>query len=188
MEKEMEEALERERVELFNRTKKTKKINIKKVLIVLLLVMIIMGIFIYVNCNNNDKNDVNKIIENEENIATNNLSLIDFNNKENVKIDGEIKENISDMFLKDKQFDGMYLTKISLKSQNGIVTFLATIENKSGSIFNEKNIKIVFLDKNQNEIGIMRGYVPELKMGEKSNIDFSTSFDYTNAYDFKIEF
>lgn len=130
---------------------------------------------------------INKVQENkvEENQGT---GLIDLNNKENVKIEGDKKINISEELKKEKQVKGIVVKDIQLKTQSNMTNLVATVQNVSSEIFVAKEVSIVFKNQDDSEFAIVKGYIDTMEPGETATLNTYTMADVANAYDFEIQF
>ena len=156
------------------------KINKKIIYALLLIIIIVLSVLliVYVNTRLNKKEE---IIEEKPYYG-----LIDMENKENVKIENNVKENISDKLLQEKKFEEMTVKEIQLIAKDATTNFTATIENTSQKDYEESQIEIVFLKEDGSEYGVLPTYLASLKIGETTQINASTTSDLTNAYDFMI--
>lgn len=112
---------------------------------------------------------------------------IDYSKNDNVNIKDNVKENNSKALLKDKEFEGMKVKDIKLTASNGTTKFLATVENTSSKDFVNQKIVVVFKNKDGSEFARLDTYLGDIKVGEKAEIDATTTSDFSNAYDFVIE-
>lgn len=96
------------------------------------------------------------------------------------------KLNISQKLSETKTIDGLEITEIQLTEKGNTTQLLGTITNKTDETKPASIITITFLDKQGNEITSIKPYIKELKPGENTPLNASTTFDYTNAYDIKI--
>ena len=99
----------------------------------------------------------------------------------------EHENDTSEVLLKDKTFENMKVTNIRLVAENGITTFTAEVINDSDTDFKEKELNIVFTNEDGSIYTVLRGFLPDLKVGESNTIDTSIPQDLSNAYDFTIE-
>lgn len=160
------------------------KVNILKLLIIVLIISVIILCIIILFNRNNEGPDEN--IQ-EDLIVNSNSGGIDIKKLDNAQVVGNEKENISEKLLKDKEFEGLKITNISLKSTNGVSNFKASVTNDTGEEFKSKMLLLSFLDNNGNELSKMQIYIPNLNIDSTSNIDASITADIINAYNFTIE-
>ena len=155
---------------------------------VIFLLIITIGIFFGII---NYKKD---ITENKENSITNTnsgeeegISLIDYENTNNIHIVDGAKKNNSKALLKNKEFKELDVKDIQLEAKDGVTNFLATIENNTDRDFESCIIKLVFINEDGTEYARLEGAIPDIKRGSKTLLDVSTTSDLSNAFDFKIE-
>lgn len=185
--------------------------NKKRISVFLLLVFVIILIAFFAisminknNTNNADNTDNSKkenidyvsdgtyVMPEElkkeiEEMNNSNSGGIDKDSLNNAKIENNVKINTSEKLSKDKDFEGLKFTNISLKEQNGVSNITATVINKSGKLFKEKNILFVFVNNNGNEMFEIPVLISDLGVEGQTQIDSSITEDVINAYDFKIE-
>lgn len=185
--------------------------NKKRISVFLLLVFVIILIAFFAisminknNTNNADNTDNSKkenkdyvsdgtyVMPEElkkeiEEMDNSNSGGIDKDSLNNAKIENNVKINTSEKLSKDKDFEGLKFTNISLKEQNGVSNITATVINKSGKLFKEKNILFVFVNNNGNEMFEIPVLISDLGVEGQTQIDSSITEDVINAYDFKIE-
>lgn len=80
----------------------------------------------------------------------------------------------------------MTIKDISLVSIMGTSTFKATVENVTDTLYNNREITILFTDKNGEEYAKLDSLIEQIQPKETYTIDASSSFDISNAYDFTI--
>ena len=81
----------------------------------------------------------------------------------------------------------MKIKNVVLKAEGGISSFTATVENISGNDFKAQGIVIKFVNKDGSTYTDLEGIIGDVKAGETTRIDASTTADIINAYDFSIE-
>ena len=165
-----------------NKEQKNKKL--KAIIILIILIIAIITIYCIINAiktastKNNDKSS-----EKETQVE----SLIDLNKTENVKIENNEKENVSNELKKEKTFEGMTIKDIQLKTNEGVTQFIATVENNSGSDYAGGKVVIHFTNKNGEEYALVNGILPSIANGESNSIIAGTTEDVANAYNFSIQ-
>lgn len=102
-----------------------------------------------------------------------------------VQEDGS-KISINPKLEKARQVDGLEITNLALTENGNVTKLTGTITNKSAQEKGDYLIKITFLDKQGNVMTTIEPYVKKLQPGESTNLNASTTFDYTNAYDIQI--
>lgn len=166
-------------------SKKIRK-NINIMLVVIVLMVIILGI-IFVNIKVKNKKENNEQNNVQEETDEFNLNLIDMSNTENAEIKDGIKENNSQKLLADREIQGLQITEIRLKAENGISQFTAVVKNNTGKDYPGGEITIKFINKDGSPYADLEAYMPDVKNGGTNTIDASTTADVANAYDYTIE-
>lgn len=154
------------------RLKKKEKIKRKAkrfivpIIIMILIILLIVGIIIYIDY-----------------CKTNGTSIIfqKYSSKQNNP------GNVSEELLKEKEFEGMQIKEISIKKEDGIVYFSASIENNTEQSFESKEVRIKFINENNKPIANFKTKIETIAPNEAVNMQLSTSMDITKAYDFIIE-
>ncbi len=95
----------------------------------------------------------------------------------------ERKDKVATM----KQNSEYQIYNTNIKTEGGSTEIKATVKNISGIKIEQKELKIVLLDKNKNEIGIVKAIVPTLEKGSVAEISAESLIKYENIVDFKIE-
>ena len=96
------------------------------------------------------------------------------------------KVNISDEVKKAKIFGNYEITNMQITNDGNQTVFLGTIKNITEEETEMKEIDILMLDKEGNEIGKAGGVIIPLKPNQTSQFNSSSQLDYANIYDFKI--
>ena len=115
------------------------------------------------------------------------VNLNDMETLDNVKVNGDIKTNISEKLLAERTYDGLTVKNISLEAIMGTTVFKATVVNTTDNIYETKEIKIVLKDKENKEYGVINGLIEEIEPNGQTTIHARTTIDLSNAYDFTIE-
>ena len=161
-----------------------KKKLILLVILIIILIIVVVGSVIIIN--DLEKNKLNEQNNEEE------LLPPDVQNKvveEFVKVlENGVKKNISNKIKETKTFDGLEITNVDFYYSNGQTIFKADLTNKTNQDFKEKIVKLVLLDEQQNEIAKIPTVLNNVKASQKITIESSTTLDFSNAYDYKIEF
>ena len=97
------------------------------------------------------------------------------------------KVNTKEKLNEAKLVNDLLISNIQLTEKNGVTTLLANITNKGEKKTEFKRLKIVFLDEKGNEISSATAFLSPLEVGETTQLNASTTSNYINAYDFKIE-
>lgn len=153
----------------------------KMVILVLLIITIILvavGIVTKTNGKETAKTNPNSS-DNEENKVT---------GKENVTLlDDGTRFNTSDALHKTKKIEGIELSEIQLIEKDNVSQILGTLTNTSSSEQGGYPVKLTLLDKAGEEIIVVEGTVGKLQPGETGKLQVEATFDFGNAYDFRIE-
>ncbi len=153
------------------------KDNKKKVIIIALLILVILvGIKILIGNNKNRKN-VN-------NANTSNVAI----DEKNVKtLSDGTRLNNSTKMQEIKTIDGLEISNIQLTEKDNVSILLGTVTNKTNETKGDYPVNIIIYDENEKEITTIGGYIGEVNPGESIQLNSSATFDYANAYDFRIE-
>lgn len=156
-------------------TEEGKKSN-KKILRIVLIVAIIAVIVVAIVLINQNKGKASgKNASDGSTVELPDGSQIDLNNLDNA----EIKEA--------KEFDGYKFSNVTVNSENGETNFVVTVTNISTDFKEERYVKIVCVNQNDEEIGTLYIAISQLEAGESINASAVTSDDYINMYDYRIE-
>ena len=128
------------------KNKKDLKKMKKNILIILLVIIVLIIGIIFINKKRNIKENEQTITQEETNEF--NVNLIDMNNTENAEIKDGIKENNSQKLLAEREVQGLQITDIRLKAENGISNFTATVKNNTGKDYPGGEIIIKFINLN----------------------------------------
>ena len=150
--------------------------NKKSVLILLGIIIVIVILIIAITSGKNDE-------EVTAGVATENQVKEEF---AQTLTDGT-RLNTSTKMQETKTIDGMEITGIQLTEKNNVSVLLGTVTNKSGEKKGGYPVSITILDKQAKEIITVGGYIEELEPEESTQLNVSATFDYANAYDYKIE-
>ena len=85
-----------------------------------------------------------------------------------------------------KQTSEYEIYNTDIKTDGGSTKITATVKNISGRKIEQKEIEIVLLDKNENEIGRVRVIVPSLEKESVAEISAESLTEYENVVDFRI--
>lgn len=147
----------------------------EKIMILILAVITIILIIIMINrkepkrtLNNTDANAIAKA---EDFITT---------------LGDGTKLNTSQKLHETKNFEGLEISDLQLTSKNNASVILATVTNISNTNQGDFEMALTFVDKDGKKIKVVTAMIRELAPGEKTTINSSTTFDYSNAYDFSI--
>lgn len=88
---------------------------------------------------------------------------------------------------KEIDFEGLKLNNIRILSKDSKTDIFIDVTNESGKDIDIKPIKVTLYDKDNNEIVTLNGIINPTKANETSEIYISSSLNYTDAYDIKVE-
>ena len=100
----------------------------------------------------------------------------------------QVEENaVKEEFVQQTD-DGLKFTNVQLTEKNNQSTLLADVENATGkNLTDYTNLDITFLTKDGQEIITVKGILPPLKSGDKTQFNTGLTQDVANAYDIKIK-
>ena len=102
--------------------------------------------------------------------------------------DDGTKVNVGSKITDDKDVNGLKFTNVQLTEKNNQSTLLADVENATGkNLTDYTNLDITFLTKDGQEIITVKGILPPLKSGDKTQFNTGLTQDVANAYDIKIK-
>ncbi|MBP3460896.1 MAG: hypothetical protein J6K21_00600 [Bacilli bacterium] len=90
---------------------------------------------------------------------------------------------------KDQEVDGLKISGVSLIiNKNGVSSFSATVTNTTSEIYKLNTIKLIFKDKNKNNIEEFIGFIgSDITPDESRSLTFSTDKDLTKAYEIEYQ-
>lgn len=133
--------------------------NKKIFIVIILIIIIISGIFFIKSKNEIKNNEVND------------------NNR----------TNISEEFLKEKEYFGMQIKNIEYEEKDGITHFSAIVVNNSGQDYNGGNIKIVLMNSEGKDYDKINTVLLPIKSGKTGKIDANITKNLMDAKNFRIE-
>ena len=168
-----------------------KKEKGKNLFLKIVLIAIIVGIIVFIIMN------IVKIKKSKEGVGQNNQKQ----NSESQQVeenavkeefvqqtDDGTKVNVGSKITDDKDVNGLKFTNVQLTEKNNQATLLADVENATGKdIKDYTNLGITFLTKDGQEIITIKGILPPLKSGDKTQFNTGLTQDVANAYDIKIK-
>lgn len=148
------------------------------ILILITIVVIIIGIVMSINKGKEESKENNVAVGREENtpVAEEFVSLAE---------DGT-KVNTSNKLKETKTFDGLEIGKLQLTMKNNVSVILGEIKNTTDTVKGEYPVNLIILDKEGNEIITIGAYIQKLQPGQTAELNTSATFDFANAYDFRI--
>ncbi|MBR1883606.1 MAG: FxLYD domain-containing protein [Clostridia bacterium] len=155
--------------------------KISKVLIIsLIMIVVVVVAFAIVGSGNKNKGNVQ-----ETNVSEQTQKEVVYEEFVQVQADGT-KLNKSEELNKDKTLGTLVFKDIQLTNKNGQTVLIANVTNTGASKTDIKEVSIIILDKEGNELGTVVGVVIPLNAGQTTQFNTSMQRDYANAYDFKI--
>ncbi|MCL2860309.1 MAG: FxLYD domain-containing protein [Oscillospiraceae bacterium] len=147
------------------------------ILVVILILVIILAVIllIYMIGTNKDLNSNNIVQQN--NVTEEQVTVLG---------DGT-KLNTSSKLKGTKTIDGLEISNFQLTAQGSQTVLLGTVKNSTTTVQGGFPITITILDKQGNNIAKLVGYISQLKPGGEEQLNVSSTLDYVNAYDIKIE-
>ena len=73
-----------------------------------------------------------------------------------------------------------------MSEKDNMTVLLGKVTNKSDQVQGGYIVDIKILDKEGNEITTVSTYIRKLEKDEVTDFNISATFDYANAYDFKV--
>ena len=101
--------------------------------------------------------------------------------------DNGLKVNTSNKLKETKKLGNLEISNISLKSQGNESYITANVKNIGNTTNGDKFITITVLDDKQNIITKIDAYLSTIEAGQETILRSTTSADFANAYDFKVE-
>ncbi len=161
-------------------TRKTMRKSEKTLILILAIITIVVTSIYFVLKNKNN-------IEEIEEVNKDNNTQIQNQRKENISVleDGT-KLNISKKTKEIKKVDGLEFSDIEITEKDNITVILANVKNTTKETKKDYIVDIKVLDKNNNEITSLSGYIGEVKPNETTAFKTSATFDFADAYDIII--
>lgn len=163
-----------------------KKVNSKKMLILIIIAVVIIIITMII-IKLGKKNTVAETAENVVSNESSSDSKIDLSNMENAEVKDGVKVNVSEKAHEEKTYGNLKFSDLSLNSADGETNFVVNVTNVGEKKSKEQYVKITCVDKDEKEIGQLYLLVSELDPDASINASATTSEDYINLYDYKIE-
>lgn len=146
------------------------------ILILITIIVIIVGIVMSVN-KGKKQNQEDNVVGGEENRIVE--EFVD------LREDGT-KVNKSNKLHETKTYDGLEIGNLQLTMKNNVSQILGEVKNVSNTARGEYPISLVILDKQGNEIITIGAYIQKLEPDQSAEFNTSATFDFANAYDFRI--
>lgn len=88
---------------------------------------------------------------------------------------------------KQRTFENLTIKNINVKYENGNSYFKLELANESDTVFQERNINIIFKNLDGTEYAQIKYNLSDININETFYINTSTNIDLTKASDFVIE-
>lgn len=158
------------------RKKSSKKLNVKKI-VILILVVLIAVISLGLAFKQEDDREAK---EKEQ------QALVDAN-KNYETLDDGTQVNVSKKLMEDKSVESLIVTNPQITRKNGITTIVADVKNNSTENQGGFSVDLIFMEKDGDKITQLVGYIEKLSPGSSAELLVSGSYDFIDAYDYKIE-
>ena len=168
-----------------------KKEKEKNLFLKIVLIAIIVGIIVFIIMNIvKSKNSKEGVGQNNQKQNSESQQVEENVVKEEFvqQTDDGTKVNVGSKITDDKDVNGLKFTNVQLTEKNNQSTLLADVENATGkNLTDYTNLDITFLTKDGQEIITVKGILPPLKSGDKTQFNTGLTQDVANAYDIKIK-
>ena len=168
-----------------------KKEKGKNLFLKIVLIAIIVGIIVFIIMNIvKSKNSKEGVGQNNQKQNSESQQVEENAVKEEFvqQTDDGTKVNVGSKITDDKDVNGLKFTNVQLTEKNNQSTLLADVENATGkNLTDYTNLDITFLTKDGQEIITVKGILPPLKSGDKTQFNTGLTQDVANAYDIKIK-
>ena len=163
----------------------------KNLFLKIVLIAIIVGIIVFIIMNIvKSKNSKEGVGQNNQKQNSESQQVEENAVKEEFvqQTDDGTKVNVGSKITDDKDVNGLKFTNVQLTEKNNQSTLLADVENATGKDLTDyTNLDITFLTKDGQEIITVKGILPPLKSGDKTQFNTGLTQDVANAYDIKIK-
>lgn len=163
----------------------------KNLFLKIVLIAIIVGIIVFIIMNIvKSKNSKEGVGQNNQKQNSESQQVEENAVKEEFvqQTDDGTKVNVGSKITDDKDVNGLKFTNVQLTEKNNQSTLLADVENTTGkNLTDYTNLDITFLTKDGQEIITVKGILPPLKSGDKTQFNTGLTQDVANAYDIKIK-
>lgn len=149
------------------------------VLILITIVVIIVGIVMSINKGKKDEQG-NKVVVGEGKGNTGKVEEFVSLQEDGTKV------NTSNKLKETKTYDGLEIGNLQLTMKDNVSVISGEIRNVSDTARGGYPVSLVILDKEGNEIITIGAHIQNLEPGQTARLDTSATFDFANAYDFKI--
>lgn len=161
-------------------SRKTMRKSEKTLILVLIIITIVVTSAYFVLKNKNNTEDIEEKNKNNSNQIQNQA-------QENISVleDGT-KLNISKKMKEIKKVEGLEFSDIEITEKDNITVILANVKNTTKETKKDYIVNIKVVNKNNNEITSLSGYIGEVKPNETVAFKTSATFDFADAYDIVI--
>lgn len=145
------------------------KLDKKKVIIfVISIALLIIGIFVFLK--NNEKTE--NIEEPEVLVQT---------------LEDGTKLNTSAKLKEIKKVGNIEISNSQLTNKDGKTTLLADVKNVGNTKIEMLELEIVFVDRNNKQVGTLNGLLGTIQAGEVVQLNVSSTNDYLEAYNYLVK-
>lgn len=145
------------------------KLDKKKVIIfVIIIALLIIGIFVFLK--NNEKTE--NIEEPEVLVQT---------------LENGTKLNTSAKLKEIKKVGNIEISNSQLTNKYGKTTLLADVKNVGNTKIEMLELEIVFVDRNNKQVGTLNGLLGTIQAGETVQLNVSSTNDYLEAYNYLVK-
>ena len=123
--------------------------------------------------------------QNQENISVNEAQITEVDDYTGKLSDGS-KINTNAKMNQPMTLGNLQVDNVRLTLKNGITTFRANVTNNGDSKTELKNVKVILLNENGEELVSVNGIIPELEKGNSQELVVSVTSDYLKASGYKI--
>lgn len=123
--------------------------------------------------------------QNQENISVNEAQITEVDDYTGKLSDGS-KINTNAKMNQPMTLGNLQVDNVRLTLKNGITTFRANVTNNGDSKTELKNVKVILLNENGEELVSVNGIIPELEKGNSQELAVSVTSDYLKASGYKI--
>ena len=108
--------------------------------------------------------------------------------EKNVEVqDDGTKVNKSEEVAKEKEIDGLKIRNVTITGKDNQTYIVADVVNETDEKRGGYGVDITILDDDNEIMAIIGGYIDEVEPGQSIVLYATSTLDYANAYDIKIE-
>lgn len=159
------------------------KFKNKKIIIILILIIILIIILVIIGIKmlNKDKPKDVSVDDVLNIISTGKIDVTVQTLEDGTKL------NTSRKLEETKRVGNLEISNPQLTSKNGKTTLFADVKNVGSTKVDSLEVEIVFIDKNNNVLGVVNGVVGTIESGKTTQLNVSSTKDYVEAYDYMIK-